>query len=51
MNLGHLVDQMAAGGWIEVRSEPGHGTAVEFGVPADDDDAAVSMATAQQRQA
>jgi PAS domain S-box-containing protein len=24
----------AAGGWIEVRSEPGQGTTVEFGVPA-----------------
>jgi signal transduction histidine kinase len=38
----------AAGGWIEVRSEAGHGTAVEFGVPASSE-AAAEMAVVQQR--
>src|SRR5579872_1073013 len=40
----------AAGGWIEVRSEPGHGTAVEFGVPADEA-VATMAAVAQERPA
>ncbi len=38
----------AAGGWIEIRSERGQGTTVEFGVPASGDEAS-SLAVAREQ--